>query len=201
MSSPSDTVGPKKAEGEWVEPQGLRKSARSLPELKQLAAERLAPQDSTDADAVDTTQTKQRALAMEADRNEDVHKWQRVRLPAMSEGQSISSARTPRARYTAPKRPSSHTILDGVAADNENQRTTTHHQKGTNGGMPNKANWSHHHHNPRHKLTRHSSSQIWPDPRKYQATSLYFFTLKNPLRRLVIASIESKWWDRTVLTW
>ena len=137
MSSPSDAVGPKKAEGKWVEPQ--EKSARSLPELKQ------------------------------------------------------------RASYTAPKRPSSHTILDASSA--------THHQKGTNGGMPNKANWSNHHHNSRHKLTRMNAFKnpprhpIWPDPRKYQATSLYVFTLKNPLRRLVIASIESKWWDRTVLTW
>jgi len=128
MSSPSDAVGPKKAEGKWVEPQ--EKSARSLPELKQ------------------------------------------------------------RASYTAPKRPSSHTILDASSA--------THHQKGTNGGMPNKANWSHHHQNARLQCIH---QKIWPDPRKYQATSLYVFTLKNPLRRLVIASIESKWWDRTVLTW
>jgi hypothetical protein len=41
--------------------------------------------------------------------------------------------------------------------------------------------------------------EMWPDPSKYNHRSLFTLTLKNPVRRFLIASIEWKWWDRTVL--
>uniref|UniRef100_A0A7S1GW80 EF-hand domain-containing protein n=1 Tax=Hemiselmis andersenii TaxID=464988 RepID=A0A7S1GW80_HEMAN len=39
----------------------------------------------------------------------------------------------------------------------------------------------------------------WPDPSKYNARSLGFLTLQNPVRKAIIGAIEWPWWDRTVL--
>ena len=53
-----------------------------------------------------------------------------------------------------------------------------------------------------HKERNHSDEvqeEMWPDPTKYNHRSLFLLTLKNPARRFLIASIEWKWWDRTVL--
>ena len=41
--------------------------------------------------------------------------------------------------------------------------------------------------------------QEFPDPHRYNARSLYLFTLQNPIRRALIRAIEWKWWDRIVL--
>ncbi|KAJ1474353.1 Ion transport protein-domain-containing protein, partial [Baffinella frigidus] len=38
------------------------------------------------------------------------------------------------------------------------------------------------------------------DPRKYNARSVYLFTLNNPTRKLLIRGLENPWWDRIVLS-
>ena len=40
---------------------------------------------------------------------------------------------------------------------------------------------------------------VWPDPNIFSQRSLVFFTLQNPLRRVVIAAVERPIWDRAVL--
>lgn len=80
----------------------------------------------------------------------------------------------------------------------------------------------HHHHGGHHPLTNGDSLRSmtsqgaahyrlerlrkkmlevppWPDPLLYNPRSLFLMTLRNPLRRLCIWGIQSKWWDRTVL--
>lgn len=50
-----------------------------------------------------------------------------------------------------------------------------------------------------HRKSEELQEESWPDPTKYNQRSLFILSLKNPLRRFLIASIEWKWWDRTVL--
>jgi len=43
------------------------------------------------------------------------------------------------------------------------------------------------------------ANQKWPDDEKYQARSLFLFTLQSPARQTMIRWVEWKWWDRIVL--
>lgn len=49
------------------------------------------------------------------------------------------------------------------------------------------------------KLADIQGEPEWPDPKKYNHTTEFLMTLKNPIRRACIRGIEWPWWDRIVL--
>ena len=82
------------------------------------------------------------------------------------------------------------------AGDEESQKLSARTQGSSKSGMSGRQ------HSSSRRFVKFEDGlplKLWPDPDKYVQRSLLCFSLKNPIRRALIAAIERPIWDKCVL--